>query len=137
MQLPPRSERLYHDLAYLWPVISPAEGYIAEALQFVDVFRRHVLPSGQQPDDPAHQNLSSLHLGSGAEPLYLTLKKYCTLFGFDLSPKMLHLAWALNPEVLFLEGDMRAIWPGQRFDAVLIADSIDDMLDEAELGFAF
>ncbi|MCU0489732.1 MAG: class I SAM-dependent methyltransferase [Anaerolineales bacterium] len=132
-----RSERLYHDLAYLWPVISPPEEYIAEALQFVDLFRRYGLSSGQQPGDISPRPLSLLHLGCGGGHLDLTLKKYFTLLGVDLSPEMLRLARTLNPEILYLEGDMRAIRLDQRFDAVLIADSVDYMLDEADLGSAF
>ena len=136
-QLPQSSERLYHDLAYLWPVISPPEEYVPEALQFVDLFRRYVLPPGQRLDNLAPKNLSLLHLGCGGGHLDLTLKKYFKLLGVDLSPEMLHLARTLNPEVLYLEGDMRTIRLGERFDAVLIADSIDYMLDEADLEAAF
>lgn len=136
-QVPQRSERLYHDLAYLWPVISPPEEYVAEALQFVDLFWQFALPSGQQSGDNVPRIFTLLHLGCGGGHLDLTLKKYFTLLGVDLSPEMLQLARTLNPDVLYLEGDMRAVRLDQRFDAVLIADSIDYMLDEADLGAAF
>jgi len=50
---------------------------------------------------------------------------------------MLSLARTLNSAVRYLPGDMRNVRLAESFDAALIADSIDYMLDESELLQAF
>jgi hypothetical protein len=50
---------------------------------------------------------------------------------------MLELAGQLNPEVAYFPGDMRTVHLEQTFDAVVIADSINYMLNEADLCSAF
>ena len=50
---------------------------------------------------------------------------------------MLDLAGQLNPEVTYFTGDMRTVTLEKTFDAVVIADSIDYMLNEADLRGAF
>jgi SAM-dependent methyltransferase len=51
----------------------------------------------------------------------------------DLSPQMLEVSRALNPECEHLQGDMRSLRLGRTFDAVFIHDAIDYMLTEADL----
>ena len=36
--------RLYHDLAYLWPIVSPPEGYLEEARYWRDAIRAGLGP---------------------------------------------------------------------------------------------
>lgn len=50
---------------------------------------------------------------------------------------MLRLARRLNPEVKYLKGDMRTVALKDRFDAVLIADSINYMLTTKDLTASF
>jgi SAM-dependent methyltransferase len=50
---------------------------------------------------------------------------------------MLDLAGQLNPEVTYFPGDMRTVNLEKTFDAVVIADSINYMLSEADLRRAF
>jgi SAM-dependent methyltransferase len=130
------NERLYNDLAWLWPIVSPPEDYIAEALQFVDIYRRYSRLDFNGPGF-VKGSPSLLHLGCGGGHLDHTLKKYFQITGVDLSQPMLTLAKQLNPELLYLQGDMRSIQLYQTFDAVIIADSIDYMLDENDLRAAF
>jgi SAM-dependent methyltransferase len=65
------------------------------------------------------------------------LKGHFQITGVDLSETMLAMAKQLNPEVEYLLGDMRTVRLDGTFDAVIIADSIDYMLDEADLRRAF
>jgi SAM-dependent methyltransferase len=119
--------RLYSDLAWLWPVISPAEDYIPEVEQFVRRIQQH---SGR----PVH---TLLDLGCGGGHNDRWFKLHYQVAGVDLSPGMLDLARQLNPECTYLAGDMRTLRIGQTFDAVVIADSISYMLSEADLRQAF
>lgn len=109
--------RLYGDLAWIWPLISPAEDYVEEAERICQAIGRYArLPVR-----------SLLDLGCGGGHNDATLKRHFSVTGVDISPPMLSLAQSLNPEVSYLQGDMRSLRLEQRFDAVLIADSIDYM----------
>jgi SAM-dependent methyltransferase len=121
---------LYTDLAWIWPIISPPSEYRREA----SMFRREIVRILQPRPK---QRLSLLHLGCGGGHLDWNYKKIFTLTGADLSQPMLDLAHRLNPEFEYLLGDMRSLRLGRLYDAVVIADSIDYMLDEAELAAAF
>jgi SAM-dependent methyltransferase len=78
-----------------------------------------------------------LHLGSGGGHLDHYLQRHFAVTGIDCSPGMLELARTLNPAIRYLRGDMRDVRLEETFDAALIADSIDYMLDESELLQAF
>lgn len=134
--------RMYSDLAWLWPVISLPEDYVTEALQFAGLIRQFsvtktsaVRTNRFQPGEAPQ--LTILHLGCGGGHLDHTLKNYFTITGVDLSTEMLALARQLNPEASYLQGDLRKLALEQRFDAVMIADSIDYMLDEDDLRAVF
>jgi SAM-dependent methyltransferase len=120
-------QRLYSDLAWLWPVISPPEDYIEEALQFASIIREF---------SRIHAR-TVLHLGCGGGHIDHTLRQYFCITGVDLSPHMLVLARSLNPDVEYRLGDMRSINYAERFDAVIVADSIDYMLNEDDLKAVF
>ncbi|MFZ6031662.1 MAG: class I SAM-dependent methyltransferase [Chloroflexota bacterium] len=117
------THRMYADLAWAWPVISPPADYVSEAGQIIKLIKKYARR-------PVHR---LLHLGCGGGHLDFTLKLDFAVTGVDLSPQMLDLARKLNPQVTYQCGDMRTIRLDQRFDAVLVADSIDYMLDEADL----
>jgi SAM-dependent methyltransferase len=119
--------RMYSDLAWAWPIISPPEDYVGEAEEIVAWFREH-----------AHGPIRTLlHLGCGGGHLDRTLKQHLEITAFDISDQMLALARALNPEVDYRLGDMRDIRISTSFDAVLIADSIAYMSTEDDLRAAF
>jgi len=91
--------RMYGDLAWTWPIISPKEGYVEEAEGFVAAIRKHSRIEAR----------TLLHLGPGGGHLDWTLKQHFHITAVDLSEDMLGLARPLNPEVTYLQGDMRTV----------------------------
>ncbi len=119
--------RLYRDLSWTWPIISSKEEYIAETLESVSFIR----------ENSGIDVRTILNLGCGGGHNDYTLKRHFDVTGVDISPDMLSLARDLNPEVSYLEGDMRTVRLGRVFDAVVIFDSISYMLTVDDLGAAF
>lgn len=122
-----QNNRLYHDLTWLWPTLSPIEDYeeeIAEVISLIDEFA-------------PHKPKTLLDLGCGGGHNDYWLKRRFSITGVDLSEDMLALARRLNPEARYLPGDMRSALLGETFDVVFIADAIDYMLTEADLRAAF
>lgn len=119
--------RLYGDLAWTWPIISPPDRYVGESEAFTALIRAHGSGGGE----------TLLNLGSGGGHNDLTLKRHFAVTGVDASPAMVALARRLNPEAEYLEGDMREVRLGREFDAVACFDSIDYMLSESDLAAAF
>jgi len=107
--------RLYGDLAWTWPIISPVEDYIEETELFSKLIREH----------SKIEVKTLLHLGCGGGHNDYTLKKHFKVTSVDISEDMLTLAKKLNPEVNYQYGDMRTIRIRERFDAVTILDSIN------------
>ncbi len=77
-----------------------------------------------------------LHLGSGAGSHDRFFKKHFQVTGVDLSPGMQDLARKANPEVEYIQGDMRTISLNKEYDVVAIPDSIDYMRTENDLTLA-
>jgi SAM-dependent methyltransferase len=119
--------RLYADLSEMWRFISPPEHYVEEVASFVARFRRHGVPDGGR----------ILHLGSGGGSIDFHLKRHYELTGLDVSPSMVAYAGRLNPEVEYVEGDIRTARLGREFDGVLLHDAISYMTTEAELERAY
>ena len=119
--------RLYRDLAWLWPIISPPEDYVAETERFAKVIRKHARIEVK----------TLLNLGCGGGHHDYTLKKHFEVTGVDVSEAMLELAKRLNPEVTYYLDDMRTAQLSKNFDAVTIFDSINYMLTKEELLAAF
>ena len=119
--------RLYGDLAWTWPIISPPAQYVGESEAVVRLIRAHAAGAVR----------TLLNLGSGGGHNDWTLKRHLTVTGVDISPAMLALARRLNPEAAYVEGDMRSVRLGRAFDAVVCFDSIDYMLSEDDLARAF
>ncbi|MEI6308296.1 MAG: class I SAM-dependent methyltransferase [bacterium] len=119
--------RLYGDLAWIWPLISPPQDYVEEAECLCQAI-------GRCARIPVR---SLLDLGCGGGHNDATLKRHFSVTGVDISPSMLSMAKSLNPEIPYLQGDMRSLRLEQRFDAVLIADSIAYMCSEEDLLAAF
>jgi len=114
--LPGKDERrLYGDLAWTWPIISPVEDYIEETELFSKLIREH----------SKIEVKTLLHLGCGGGHNDYTFKKHFKVTSVDISEDMLTLAKKLNPEVNYQYGDMRTIRIRERFDAVTILDSIN------------
>jgi SAM-dependent methyltransferase len=121
------ARRLYDELAWTWPIISPPEHYVEEATFFAETIRKY---SVRKPK-------TLLDLGCGGGHNDMTLKRHFKVTGVDVSEKMLALARMLNPEVEYVLGDMRGARLGRRFDAVVIFDSIDYMQTRSDLLAAF
>jgi len=119
--------RLYSDLAYLWPIISPPEEYGSEARYFRDVIQEQL--------GPGRHKLLELGIGGGHNLSHLTADFECT--AVDLSPDMLVLSEGLNPGIPHHVGDMRHIRLGQMFDAVLVHDAASYLLTEEDLQETF
>ena len=119
--------RLYADLAWTWPIVSPAEHYVEEAEDFCRAIR----------DYAQIEVKTLLDLGCGGGHNDHLLKSHFEVTGVDMSEAMLSLARRLNPGVTYLAGDMRTVRLGKTFDAITIADAIIYMLTEDDLRAAF
>jgi len=107
--------RLYGDLAWTWPIISPVGNYIEETELFSKLIKKH----------SKIEVKTLLHLGCGGGHNDYTFKKYFKVTSLDISEDMLSLAKKLNPEVNYKYGDMRTIRLEEKFDAITILDSIN------------
>jgi len=122
-----RSLRMYDDLAYLWPLISPPADYEEEASFWIAALRSKL--------GPGRHHLLELGVGGGHNLSHLTAAFDAT--AVDLSEEMLKHSRQLNPDVEHLVGDMRSIRLNRKFDAVLIHDAIDYMLSLDDLRSTF
>ncbi len=118
-----RLNRLYDDLAYLWPLLSPPEEYAEEA-SFWRATLLESLGSGRH---------RILELGSGGGHNLSHLTAHFDATAVDASEGMLAHSRRLNPSVTHHVGDMRSVRLGEKFEAVLIHDAISYMLSEADL----
>jgi SAM-dependent methyltransferase len=105
---------LYDELAAWWPLLSRPEEYREEAAFFAGTLTEIGEP-------PCH---SVLELGSGGGNNASHLKARFTMTLVDISPGMLAVSAALNPECEHVAGDMRTIRLGRQFDRVFIHDAI-------------
>lgn len=121
------ANRLYTDLAHLWPLMSPPEDYADEAACLRNELRKR-FGSGRA---------RILELGTGGGHLLHHLTGDFDATAVDLSEGMLEHSRRLNPEVTHHIGDMRTVRLGETFDAVLIHDAIDYMTTEEDLRAAF
>ena len=115
--------RLYTDLADWWTLLSPPYEYEEEAAFYLRLMQeasrrplRHVL-----------------ELGSGGGNNASHLKSHFTMTLVDRSAGMLAESRRLNPECEHIEGDMRSVRLGRRFDAVFVHDAVVYMTTEADL----
>jgi SAM-dependent methyltransferase len=118
--------KLYDELAEWWPLFSAPADYAEEAAFFAQVLT--------DACKPAPRTVLELGSGGGNNALYLKSKFEMTLV--DLSPQMLAVSRALNPECEHREGDMRSANLGRRFDAVFVHDAIAYMTTTADLDAA-
>ena len=119
--------RMYNDLAYLWPIISPPEDYAEEA----GYWRRAI----RETLDEGRHHVLELGVGGGHNLSHLTADFQAT--AVDVSPRMLEISHRLNPDVEHHLGDMRTVRLGRTFDAVLIHDAVSYMLTEDDLRATF
>jgi SAM-dependent methyltransferase len=115
--------RLYDELARWWPLISPPEEYAEEAAFYAStIVGTRVSPL---------RTILELGSGGGNNASFLKLSFSLTLV--DLAPAMLEVSRALNPECEHVQGDMRTLRLGRKFDAVFVHDAVMYMTSEADL----
>lgn len=120
----PRSPVLYEALASWWPLVSPPEHYLDEADLYLDALT-------ESCDGPA-RTLLELGSGGGNNASHLA-GHFDELTLVDLSPEMLEVSRALNPDCEHVVGDMRDVRLGRLFDCVFVHDAVCYMLTEDDL----
>ena len=121
------ARRLYHDLTWIWPVLSPPEDYIEET----EFFSRTIKERAET------EVRTLLHLGCGGGRNDHTFQKHFHVTGVDISDEMLGLAKELNPGTEYTRGDMRSLHLGKTFDSVVALDSVNYMKTEKEMSQLF
>ena len=114
---------LYGELADWWPLLSPPSEYAEEAAFHERVLRAHC--------EVPPRTLLELGCGGGSNASYLKASFALTLS--DLSPGMLEVSRALNPECEHVQGDMRTLRLGRSFDLVFVHDAVCYLTREADL----
>ncbi|MEX0885574.1 MAG: class I SAM-dependent methyltransferase [Phycisphaeraceae bacterium] len=123
---PQPAPRLYGDLAWLWPLLSPPEHYLGEA----DIVRR-VIDESLGPAAVGRRSI--LELGAGGGHTLVHLADEFDTVAVDLSEPMLAGCRRLSPTTQTIVGDMRSLRVNRAFDAVLIHDAIDYMTTETDV----
>lgn len=113
----------YGDLAWTEPIITSPGDYAKETDFYVNTIK----------ENAEIETNTLLHFGCGAGGHDFVFKRYFSVTGVDISESMLKVARKINPEVVYLSGDMRDIDLNESFDAVVIPDSIDYMVTLPEL----
>ena len=114
---------MYNELASWWPLLSPPSDYEDEAA----FYQEALLGACQRPGK------TLLELGSGGGNNASFLKKRFEMTLVDRSPGMLEVSRSLNPDCGHVEGDMRTVRLGRRFDCVFIHDAVAYMATEEDL----
>ena len=105
-------------------MLSPPDDYLEEA-----TFFHQVLVAAGLPPEPT---LLELGCGGGNNAVHLKAR-FARVTLTDLSPQMLAVSRALNPDCEHLLGDMRTLRLGRAFDVVFIHDAIDYMTTQHDL----
>lgn len=119
--------RMYHELAHLWPLMSPPDHYADEARHWREALRAHL--------GPGRKSILELGVGGGNNLSHLTAEFDAT--AVDLSDAMLENSRHLNPSVEHHVGDMRSVRLGRTFDAVIAHDAVSYLTTEDDLAATF
>ena len=118
-----KHHKMYHELAHLWPLVSPPEHYAEEGLWWREALRTRL--------GPGRHHILELGVGGGHNLSHMTAEFQAT--AVDISEEMVANSRRLNPGVIHHIGDMRTIRLGRSFDAVMVHDAIAYMVTEADL----
>jgi SAM-dependent methyltransferase len=113
--------RMYDELAEWWPLVIDPEDYRLSSIEFARLLALHGSPS----------NVLELGSGGGSNAYYLKSRFQMTLV--DLSPRMLEVSRAANPECPHVQGDMRTVRLDREFDAVFAEDALSYMTTAEDL----
>jgi SAM-dependent methyltransferase len=119
----PPAPSLYNELAEWWPLMSAPADYEEEAAFYQQTM---VEACARVP-----QTLLELGSGGGNNASHLKARFAMTLV--ELSPAMLAVSRALNPECEHVQGDMRTVRLGRQFDCVFVHDAVCYMTTTADL----
>ena len=122
-----QTNRLYSELAWLWPLWGDPSEYAAYCENATRLIRKYAKRDAR----------TLLNICCGGGKNIYNLKKQFNVTGLDLSPAMLNLARNLNPECRFIQADARNFLLSEKFDAILVDDGICYMTTEAELHSVF
>jgi trans-aconitate methyltransferase len=114
---------MYREFAGWFHLVTSPEEYATEA----GFYGRLLMESAQIPIE------TILELGSGGGNNASHLKARFELTLVDVSEEMLELSQTLNPECEHIQGDMRTIRLGRRFDGVFVHDAVVYMTTEGDL----
>jgi len=117
---------MYDELASWWPLLSPPADYEEEAA----FYARTLAAACEGP------LRTVLELGSGGGNNASHLKSRFEMVLVEPSAGMRAVSRALNPECEHIDGDMRSVRLGRRFDAVFVHDAICYMTTESDLQMA-
>lgn len=118
--------RLYSDLAWLWPVLAPPDHYTLEAETLREAFSaRRGAGTGAKPP-------RLLELGAGGGHILTHLSAFFECTALDAAPEMVELCQRQVPQARVVQGDMRSLDLGERFDLVLLLDAADYLRSAAE-----
>jgi methyltransferase family protein len=115
--------RLYGELAYLWPLLDSPEDEAPEAMRWIEILRERLGPGRHR----------ILELGAGGGFLLSTIAPGFEAVAVDVSEEMLSHSRKLNPRVQHHVADMRTVRLEKRFKGVLVYDAINYMLCEEDL----
>jgi len=115
--------KLYNELADWWPMMAPPAEFREEARFFARVLKESCKPPLR----------TVLDLGSGTGNNAFHLKSRFRMTLVDMSPRMLDVNRAVNPECEHIEGDIRTLRLRRTFDAVFVHDAVCHMTTEADL----
>lgn len=121
--MPKALPRLYGALAEWFHLLTPPEDYAEEA----EFYGRVILGQGRPP----HHSVLELGSGGGNNASHMKARFRLTLS--DVSPAMLDISRALNPECEHILGDMRTLRLGRTFDAVFAQDALDYLISLEDL----
>lgn len=107
--------RLYSDLVDWYRIVTPPEHYRDEAAWYLARLLEH--------GDGRVDSLLELGCGAGHNARWLR-EEVGELVLSDLSPDMLELSRALNPDCVHVLGDMRTLRLDRTFDAVFVHDAV-------------
>ena len=105
---------VYNELAWTDNILACPESCEKEVMNYIKLIKDLIsLPFP-----------TMLHLGCGAGGYDFHFKKHFEVTGVDLCQGMLDLAKKTNADVTYVLGDMRTVCLKEKFDAVVIPDSI-------------
>jgi ubiquinone/menaquinone biosynthesis C-methylase UbiE len=111
---PSKRIRFYDELASLYDFICTPENRKRDVAVLKRIIKRHVKSKGKELLDVA--------CGTGLEDCYL--KKNFDVTGLDLNTAVLRIARKRNPEITYLQGDMRTFRLDKTFDIITCFDAM-------------